>query len=61
MARKNKTIEICVGVGLDQFTPEYITVEIPRMTKAQMTEIQLQELIHLTQELGLYIETETNE
>jgi hypothetical protein len=28
MAKKN-TIKICTGVGLDQITPEYITIEIP--------------------------------
>jgi hypothetical protein len=33
MARKNKTIEVCVGVGTDQLTPEYVTVEIPQQTK----------------------------
>lgn len=31
MELKNK-IEICVGIGLDQFTPEYITIEIPNST-----------------------------
>jgi hypothetical protein len=25
----NKTITICSGIGLDMFTPEYVTVEIP--------------------------------
>ena len=25
---KNK-IEICVGIGLDQLTPEYVVIEIP--------------------------------
>jgi hypothetical protein len=28
MAKKN-TIKICTGIGLDQITPEYITIEIP--------------------------------
>jgi hypothetical protein len=28
MAKKN-TIKICTGVGLDQITPEYVTIEIP--------------------------------
>ena len=28
MTKKN-TIKICTGVGLDQITPEYITIEIP--------------------------------
>jgi hypothetical protein len=27
MAKKN-TIKICTGVGLDQITPEYITIEL---------------------------------
>jgi hypothetical protein len=26
---KKKTIKVCTGVGLDQITPEYITIEIP--------------------------------
>jgi hypothetical protein len=25
-----KTIKICTGVGLNQFFPEYITIEIPQ-------------------------------
>jgi hypothetical protein len=29
MESKNKTIEVCVGIGLDQITPQYITIEIP--------------------------------
>jgi hypothetical protein len=27
MAKKN-TIKICTGVGLDQITPEYVTIEL---------------------------------
>jgi hypothetical protein len=27
---KIKTIQICVGIGMDQLTPEYVTIEIPR-------------------------------
>jgi len=27
MAKKN-TIKVCTGVGLDQITPEYITIEL---------------------------------
>jgi len=38
MAKKNKTIEVCVGVGMDQLTPEYVTVEIPQLTKKQQEE-----------------------
>ena len=29
MESKNKTIEVCVGIGLDQLTPQYVTIEIP--------------------------------
>jgi len=25
-----KTIEVCLGVGLNQIFPEYITIEIPQ-------------------------------
>jgi hypothetical protein len=25
---KKKTIKVCTGVGLDQITPEYITIEL---------------------------------
>lgn len=28
MELKNK-IEVCVGIGLDQLTPEYVVIEIP--------------------------------
>lgn len=30
---KTKTIEVCVGIGLNQLFPEYITIEIPQNTK----------------------------
>jgi hypothetical protein len=30
---KTKTIEVCVGIGLNQFFPEYVTVEIPQTPK----------------------------
>jgi len=31
MAKKNKnTIKICTGVGLNMFSPEYITIEIEK-------------------------------
>jgi hypothetical protein len=30
---KMKTIEVCVGVGLNQFFPEYVTIEIPQEKK----------------------------
>lgn len=29
MESKNKTIEVCVGIGMDQLTPQYVTIEIP--------------------------------
>ena len=28
-----KTIEVCVGVGLNQLFPEYVTIEIPQEKK----------------------------
>jgi hypothetical protein len=28
-----KTIEVCVGVGMNQLFPEYITIEIPKEPK----------------------------
>jgi hypothetical protein len=27
---EENVIEVCVGVGMDQFTPEYIKIVIPR-------------------------------
>ena len=41
MAKKSKTIEVCVGVGVNQLTPEYVTVEIPQLTKKQLAEFEL--------------------
>jgi hypothetical protein len=41
MAKKSKTIEVCVGVGMNQLTPEYVTVEIPQLTKKQLAEFEL--------------------
>lgn len=29
MGEKLKKFEICVGIGLNQFFPEYITIEVP--------------------------------
>ena len=54
MAKKNKTIEVCVGVGTDQLTPEYVTVEIPQMTKKQQQEVALQDLVSQAEADGLY-------
>jgi hypothetical protein len=54
MAKKNKTIEVCVGVGMDQLTPEYVTVEIPQMTKKQQQEVALQDLVSQAEADGLY-------
>jgi hypothetical protein len=53
MAKKSKTIEVCVGVGMDQLTPEYITVEIPQITKKQQEDL-LQQIIDFDQASGLY-------
>lgn len=38
MAKKNKTIEVCVGIGMDQLTPEYIVIEIPNVSKQDNNE-----------------------
>lgn len=56
---KMKTIEVCVGVGLNQFFPEYITIEIPQESKKNTSakrEKHLIEMMKLDQELGLYDE-----
>lgn len=52
-----KTIEVCVGVGMNQLFPEYITIEIPKkkVSKKKREEL-LTEIIKLDQELGLYDE-----
>ena len=34
---KTKTIEVCVGVGTDQLTPQYVTIEVPRTVSRPMT------------------------
>ena len=54
MAKRNKTIEVCVGVGTDQLTPQYVTVEIPQMTKKQQQEVALQDLVSQAEDAGLY-------
>jgi hypothetical protein len=54
MAKRNKTIEVCVGVGMDQLTPQYVTVEIPQMTKKQQQEVALQDLVSKSEAAGLY-------
>jgi len=52
-----KTIEVCVGVGMNQLFPEYITIEIPqeskKITKAEREKL-LAEIMERDQELGLY-------
>ena len=54
MAKRNKTIEVCVGIGTDQLTPQYVTVEIPTMTKKQRQEVALQDLVSDAEADGLY-------
>jgi hypothetical protein len=61
MAKRNKTIEVCVGVGTDQLTPEYVTVEIPQMTKKQQQEVALQDLVSQAEDAGLYNTSSTVE
>lgn len=36
MAKRNKTIEVCVGIGMDQLTPQYVTIEIPQLSKQEL-------------------------
>ena len=38
MAKQNKTIEVCVGIGTDQLTPEYIVIEIPTVKEQSNNE-----------------------
>lgn len=61
MAKRNKTIEVCVGVGTDQLTPQYVTVEIPQMTKKQQQEVALQDLVSDAEADGLYDTSSTVE
>jgi desulfoferrodoxin (superoxide reductase-like protein) len=35
---KAKTIQVCVGIGIDQLTPEYVTIEIPKTVSRPMTD-----------------------
>ena len=50
---KMKTIEVCTGIGLNQFFPETITIEIPKLTKKEK-EALLVEMMKGDEELGLY-------
>jgi hypothetical protein len=34
---KIKTMEVCVGIGTDQLTPQYVTIEIPKTKTRPMT------------------------
>jgi len=34
---KKKTIKVCTGIGLDQFTPEYITIELDNDVKPKQS------------------------
>lgn len=36
MESKNKTFEMCIGVGLNQLFPEYITIEIPNEEESEV-------------------------
>jgi len=48
----NQKIEVCVGIGTDQLTPEYVTVENIELKEIQ--EELLAEIMKRDQELGLY-------
>jgi hypothetical protein len=39
MAKKN-TITVCTGIGLDQLTPEYITIELASIDTEYHTDIK---------------------
>lgn len=48
MELKNKTIEVCLGVGLDQLTPEYLIIEISNESEkdnAEQNEKQSEDII----------------
>ena len=51
------TIEVCLGVGMNQLFPEYITIEIPqeskKITKAEREKL-LAEIMKRDQELESY-------
>ena len=53
----HKTIEVCLGVGMNQIFPEYTKIEIPqeskKITKAEREKL-LVEIMQRDQELGLY-------
>lgn len=51
------TIEVCLGVGLNQIFPEYTKIEIPQLSKKEEyeeRERRLAEMMKLDQDLGLY-------
>ena len=37
---KTKKIEVCLGVGLNQFFPDYITIEVPQRRKKPLTKVK---------------------
>ena len=41
---EEKFVEICVGIGMDQITPEYIKIPIeePQKKKVSKTEIEIE-------------------
>lgn len=51
-----KIIEVCTGIGLNQFFPETITIEIPKLTKKER-ETLLVEMMKGDEELGLYCDS----
>ena len=53
------TIEVCLGVGMNQIFPEYTKIEIPQLSKKEEhaeRERRLAEMMKLDQDLGLYDE-----
>lgn len=56
---EHNTIEVCLGVGLNQIFPEYTKIEIPQLSKKEEyaeRERRLAEMMKLDQDLGLYDE-----
>lgn len=52
-----KTIEVCLGVGMNQIFPEYTKIEIPQSSKKEEYEERekiLAEMMKHDQDLGLY-------
>jgi hypothetical protein len=41
---EEKFVEICVGIGMDQLTPEYVKIPIeePKKTKSTKPEIEIE-------------------